>query len=417
MVAPCSEPALLSQPSTRRSRSAAFDRSVNLNQPTTRTIFAAPRLRIDLLRRAAAGPPGVLVVTFTPSLNRTLDGAGFGGDFLLRHGHDVLAIKSTADDWFQSLPEAAFSAVDATLRGSGYSARAAYGSSMGAYAAIAFARRLRCSTVLALSPQFRIDDPTDTRWRNRAAAIRWRYRIDAECVAPGCRYVVCHDPLGLDGWHARQLMQVLGAANVEPVPVRHGGHPVTHFLAEAGVLRDFVLRVLSGGPATLPPLRQRRRASQAYLSHIAQLLQNRGRPQLALRLIESALQGAPAHIRPGLYQQRSALLSALGRSDDALAALAQALALRPDSAQLQAQHSRQLAAAGRLPEALAAIDRALALDDQVTGFHLEKSRLHWRLRQWRAALAAARSGLRVAPGKPGLRRALWAAPWRRWLRR
>jgi tetratricopeptide (TPR) repeat protein len=395
----------------------ASDHPVNPTPFAASTLFAVDRLRIDLLRRAASDPPGILVVTFTPSLNRTLEGAGFGGDFLLRHGHDVLAIKSTADDWFQSLPEAAFVAVDNALRGTGYSGRAAYGSSMGGYAAIAFARRLRCGTVLALSPQFRIDDPADTRWQNRAAAIRWRYRIVADCVAPGCRYVICHDPLGLDDWHAQQLMQTLGAANVEPVPVRHGGHPVSHFLAEAGVLRDFALRVLNGGPATLPPLRQRRRASQAYLTHLARLLQDRGRPHLALRLIESSLRGAPAHVRPGLHQQRSALLSALGHHDDALLALAQALALRPDSAPLQAEQSRQLANAGRLPEALAAIDRAVTLDDQVPGFHLEKSRLHWRLRQRRAALAALWAGLHSVHGNTGLSRTLWVATRRLWLRR
>ena len=51
-----------------------------------------------------------------------------------------------------------------------------YGSSMGGYAALRFARALRADAILALSPQYSIDPavvPWEDRWRQDGARIAW----------------------------------------------------------------------------------------------------------------------------------------------------------------------------------------------------------------------------------------------------
>jgi hypothetical protein len=118
----------------------------------------------------AAIRTGKLVFTFTELSNRELTGLGFAGKFAVANGFDLVAIKSNADDWYQGLPLNTFDLVEQFLNGlpERHTSRAAYGSSMGGYAAILFARDTKADFVLALSPQFDIAQAWDTRWSSHA---------------------------------------------------------------------------------------------------------------------------------------------------------------------------------------------------------------------------------------------------------
>lgn len=359
-------------------------------------VHAAPQLQIDLLLcDGDVATPRPLACTFTASLNRRLDGPGFGGDLLTRAGWHVLAFKSTADDWFQSIDEAALAAVDAALAPLALTLtlRASYGSSMGGHAAIVFARRLGCTRVLALSPQFCIDDPADRRWAARAASIRWRWRITPDSLPAGAQCIVVHDNRSVDAWHVRQLQTTLGIDRVVPLPVRHAGHPVSHALTEAGLIRQLALDVLTTGTVPHIDLRPQRWRSAAYLGGLAERLASHRRTAVALRMLALGLQRAPAHIHGPLLRQRSALLSAAGRHDEAAADAAAGVAAWLGDPGMLAHQSQMLAAGGRLDEALTAIDAAITIDPMLPAYHLDRLGLLLRLRRWRALRHSLRQAL------------------------
>lgn len=96
-------------------------------------------------------------------MNRHLDGNRDGGDLLVKNGFDVVNFKISNDDWFQSIPEKMFDAIQNFS--CAYKYKVGYGTSMGGYGVIAFSKMLKLDTALVFSPQFCIDKPFDTRWR------------------------------------------------------------------------------------------------------------------------------------------------------------------------------------------------------------------------------------------------------------
>ena len=173
-----------------------------------------------------------LAVTFTAAANRSLDGNPGPGPLLNSMGYDVVSFKRTVDDWYQGLDPAALDAVRSHAVALSYERRVAVGDSAGGYAAIAFSRRLQLDTVLAYAPQYRIDADFDTRWRDIGQALTWRYRIDADAIAPSCAYVIVYDPLDVDALHLEHLATLIPAGCLRPWKVPDAGHgAMTHLFA------------------------------------------------------------------------------------------------------------------------------------------------------------------------------------------
>jgi len=110
------------------------------------------------------------VVTFDGYTDiRTLDRPGFGEGFFQSHQIDAIHILSRENDWYQypELPSAARTVAELVKR---YDRVVAYGSSMGAYAAIRFGGLAGASVALAISPQFSIDP--------RVARFERRWKLD-----------------------------------------------------------------------------------------------------------------------------------------------------------------------------------------------------------------------------------------------
>ena len=139
-------------------------------------------------------PSRFLAVTLTHVGVDRLDGFGFAGNFLCANGFDVVAVKSTADLWYQDFPDDAVVAIQRILNFP-YAHKASYGSSMGAYASIYFTQKLELDTALAISPQYDITVEKEKRWQDAAAKIDDMKTFNYKNVVNGkCRYVIIFDP-------------------------------------------------------------------------------------------------------------------------------------------------------------------------------------------------------------------------------
>jgi hypothetical protein len=226
-------------------------------------IYASDSLRIDYFWNDANGR-GKLAFVFSGRGNRILGGNSFGGDFLLANGFDVVAFKSSEDDWFQKTPADIFVTIDALCAQKGYRSRVSMANSMGAYAAIAFSRLLKLDAVVAYSPQYSVLPSFDRRFE-ADPAIDWRYVISCETIAETCRFVIVYDKLDIDRFHVRALKAIIPAENFEELILPYTGHGVTTYLHEIGRLKDTTLSLLQGRRPSLRELRAERRRSGQYL--------------------------------------------------------------------------------------------------------------------------------------------------------
>lgn len=357
------------------------------------TIRREQHLRIDYIR--GSKPATKLAVTFShwaPPGRLSLTGPGYSGWFLLENGYDLVAFKANRNWWFQDLDDADFARVNAIvdLSDRRYATRVGYGSSMGAYAALQFARPLRLDRVLALSPQFALSQPWDTRWHDEMALVEIRHRLTPDAVAPGCAYFICFDPIDRDRFHVRRYAEILPVDRLTLYPVPYAGHPAAEMLNEGGVLKAVALGILDEGrPPGRRLIRDARRRSERYLHLLSLHCWRRRKHAWALAAIDRAIALAPD--RAALHGHRSAVLDSLGRPAEAIDAARQAAALSPREASRHAHLSRLLARAGNLDEALAAIDRAIAIDEASAAWQRHRAHLVQR-RRWPPA-----TGLRAAP--------------------
>lgn len=327
-------------------------------------VFASPAYQIDYVPAPRAGAP--LVVTFTERTHRSLAGLGFAGKYAIDNGFALLAFKSNVDHWYQDLPDAALTAAERFLAALPVppARRAGYGSSMGAYAAVAFSRRLSLDDVFAISPQADITQPWDTRWAAEAAAIGVMRPIDAGMIRPGCRYVVAYDPLDRDRLHYEHIARLVAPDRLLALRVPASGHPAGYFLHQSGVLKSIARAVLAGEPlpSVGPALRGARRGNAGYLFTLAGVCLERGKLRAARVLNGQALALAPLDAE---YNIRAAQIAErLALADEALARAAVAAAVWPFNGHILAVLARILARTGHARQAAFYLQTALAGDPE-----------------------------------------------------
>lgn len=282
--------------------------------------------------------------------SRTLDRPGFGEAFFRDHGITATHVLTRDNDWFQH-PEMAEATAAIRSVTAGAAAVLAYGSSMGAYAAVRFADAVGAGQALALSPQYSIDParaPFERRWGQDRRRLRFLPGIDGP-IRSRVRPIVAYDPHGPDRPHADRIA---ADTPIIRLPIPYGGHPVGSLLSEAGLLTGIVMQALDG---TLDPaetgqaIRARRRRLSAYFGALASR-QPASRPRLAIALAQRAVELAPG--RPDTHHALALRLSAAGRFGEAVAAHQQVAALERHPGYLM-DFSHALHAAGDSPAALA----------------------------------------------------------------
>lgn len=282
---------------------------------TARVLYESRDL---LVRHVPAADAARHVVTFDCYHDsRTLARPGFGEEYFARHGIPATHLLSRDNDWFQypDLPDA-LAAMRAAASGAG--AVLAYGSSMGAYAAVRFAHAAGATAALALSPQYSIDPakvPFERRWGQDRRRVRPLPELDGP-IRSRIRPVVAYDPRGMDRPHADRIAQ---DTPIQRLRLPFAGHPVGSYLQEAGLLHGLVMDALNG-TVDVAAVERTARAARRTLAIYHGVLAERQppwRPSLAVALARRAVELDP--VRPEGHHALALRLSAAGRHAEALA--------------------------------------------------------------------------------------------------
>ena len=314
-------------------------------------------LRIEYFQHSS-GRQRRLACVFVPFQCPDLEGNPYGGELLLNHGYDVISFKTTASLWYQNVPERLFEQIAQDPRFAGYEERIGYGSSMGAYAAIAFSRRLSLQRVFAFSPQFSIREDFDRRWADYARQTDWPYVIDRDAFAQDCVFHLVYDNRDVDRLHVQRIQALSGRARVQETRLPYTSHPVSYFLYEVDLLKDYTLGLVRGPALPREAWRRKRRESATYLRTLAEHASDRSHDATALKLVTMGLQLRSED--PGLLKLRARLLERTGQTELAVQTLQQLVRIQPDDFQDWASLGRLQLISGKL-EGLQAVDRALEL--------------------------------------------------------
>ena len=253
-----------------------------------------------------------------PSLDGELAAEGF-----FRHrGINFIGILAADNDWFQHLEiNAALAAIKAAA--DGYDL-IGYGASMGAYAGINFADRLGLRRVIAICPQYSIDEtrvPTEPRWRAEAAQIMAQGgfsqdRIDE--VSPPAEGWIIYDPGGGDRHHADSI---LSRHHLVQVPVRFARHHEMRMLQQCNLMTPMLCDMLAGrfdAADFQRRLRIARRQSAVFWLNLSAALLARKHFATALATIRQAR--ALPHPEPAeIDLQEARVNAAIGNHAEALA--------------------------------------------------------------------------------------------------
>ena len=319
---------------------------------------------------------------------------GFGERHFALHRQPAIHVMPRGNDWYQyATTEAALAAVRQAVAGA---ARVlAYGSSMGAYAAIRFADRIGATAVLALSPQYSVDPakaPFEKRWLQEGRTIAFLPALDGP-IRASVRPVIAYDDRSVD---RRHVERIAADTPVEPLPLPFGAHPVGLTLMEAGLLQPILDDLIAGRfdpAAARAKVRERLRRTSTYWAERARVQPRwlkwravgfaRRAQALAplspltnhvlatsLDRIRRYTESLPLHEEvarlsgrePGYLRPYSFARARSGDLPGALALAREVVAADPGRARNHEWEAWLLGMLGHADEAVAAIDRALAID-------------------------------------------------------
>lgn len=214
-----------------------------------------------------------------------------------REGLSVLGIMASQKDWYRNAdtPD-----LIADLRDAGLFDRfrrvVFVGASMGGYAALAYAKLVPGSAVLAFSPQSSLSRrivPFEKRYHYGQRRWDWttpEFVDAAACVAPGAEVYLAYDPfVPEDRAHAQRI------AGARHIRLPHLGHRAIRSVKEFGGLAGLVRSVALGAfdaPALAKALRARRHDLQWKREVFAEA-ERRGHQKLALAAARRLVQIEP----------------------------------------------------------------------------------------------------------------------------
>ena len=262
-----------------------------------------------------------LVVSFDnlAAVRETVDRQVWGQSFLQAQGYDVLGVQIKRRDWFRC---GQVIALLEDLRDDGFFRRfpavSMYGSSMGAFAALAFAPLAPGCTVIALAPQRSLDQtlcPYEGRYRYAIQNTDWTlpYGDAAAGVHAASRAYIGYDPtLTEDRLHATAI----AAPNTTLLPMPHMGHKLPPALLKMRLLKPLSIAAFEA-QLELPEFHRMMRARRTSTPWRAEFLARcmaRGHLRHGLRVAEKMMADNP-HWK--IRHQKKALTEALAAMDPA----------------------------------------------------------------------------------------------------
>lgn len=295
---------------------------------TTRLVFSDDTIEVFLRE----GPTELTLVTFSP-VGIYANGAHYWGQTVA----DTLNLRTIGiiardDSWY---PEASMArgleAVRPLLRGRVL----VYGSSMGAYAAIRYSRRLAADTVIAFSPQATIspvDFPDNSYRRFFVPSLHADMRIRPDDL--GGRIYLFFDPhYDEDRQHAQLIPHAAGLRRIHVPALRHNTNLVG---IGTRAISSLFEGCLSRDERVFKPLIRtaKRNASRAY-EGLALHLQERGKPGWARAALARAEAAAPSRDRQvRVHVGWAAIVERRGGRAEAIALLREGIAAIGDAAEL-----------------------------------------------------------------------------------
>jgi hypothetical protein len=170
----------------------------------------------------------------------------FAGKIAADMGFNQFNVDTNKNNWYQT--DEILKVIDLIQQHNPSGAKIiTYGSSMGAYASINFAKRLNAATFIAVSPQYSINPelmhPTDSRWRSEFDSLVFNhdYIVTGECQ--DCYGYVFYDQGNLDRHHVESI---LSKTNAVAIPIPHAGHPCGQLINSTYKLKRIMQEVGEG---------------------------------------------------------------------------------------------------------------------------------------------------------------------------
>jgi tetratricopeptide (TPR) repeat protein len=356
-------------------------------------LFRSPDL---VVRKVGDHGKSCCVITFDSFTDfREVDRSGFGEAFLDGAGVDAIHIIPRENTWYQQpeMLEAMACVHDATRE---YARVVSYGSSMGGYAALRFAGVAGATAALALSPQYSIDPalvPWEERWLEPGKHFRpvWEGKLPFPALPEA---YVAYDPLNVDRKHIALLAQHM---RFESIRLEQGGHPVTGFLAETGMLKRLILSICRNDfdrDAFGAEVSARRTLSPQYFITQADGLAW-WRYDKRLALIRQAVDLAPdsaTSVRRLAIELRYAK-----RFDEAIAMHQRSLELAPGHPNMMLQYSLTLERSGALKAALSVQEELYAVTNGAIMYQPRLEALRTMVRDSAGPSAPRHRGKRIRP--------------------
>lgn len=218
----------------------------------------------------------------------TLEGEFSGEGFFRHRGLNAIGIMAAENDWFQ---DDEILQVLAAIRAATPGYRLiGYGGSMGGFAVINFAQDLGLASLVAVIPQFSIDQakaPYEHRWREEASRLAFAHDKISQ-IAPVTSGWMVFDPWCVDGLHVRDIQRT---HRMSELAVPFGGHAQMLMLQQANVYTDMFTDMLEerfDAAAFRRRWRVARRGSAAFWLGVAQALLKRGSLAGARRCLAQA---------------------------------------------------------------------------------------------------------------------------------
>ena len=220
--------------------------------------------------------------------NQQLDLPGFAEEFFAKFEIDAVFVNCTSNEWYQyqDLP-LALSKLRAFA--STWSRVVTYGSSMGAYAALRFAKPIGAQASIAVGPQYSPRPAViagEHRFCADIAPTRFLYEESFQANSCVANYVIYDPLLKLD---LRHVVEYQKTSTLIPIAIPCGGHTPIIPLVQCGMLSDFILQLVAGTFSVQRFRRQfrlSRRSSSEYWKELGERLNEHGRPETARRVAQ-----------------------------------------------------------------------------------------------------------------------------------
>ncbi|GAB1717508.1 MAG: hypothetical protein NTAFB05_25500 [Nitrobacter sp.] len=207
-----------------------------------------------------------IVITFDPMMALDISKPAFGEAFLSEAGFDLITVQKRRENWYQDVSDSDIAAITNAHR-LNYGRVFTYGSSMGAYAALYFARSLN-ATALAYSPR----DPTYYRYAGDLAFTKrfnMTHRSLREVGDSSTRHLVIFDPLNnIDGPYFKQEVAPVFKAAIFG-KLRYTAHPSIYALHEARLIKDMALEFFGNKFPNMRNIALATHTTRTYLTSLA----------------------------------------------------------------------------------------------------------------------------------------------------